>query len=62
VIPYTEKQSPNSKFVNSKVAKKVGLKTRASTNGRIKTASPAKISKRIKLYFENLFCLMYYLF
>jgi len=57
-MPYTEKQSPNSKFVSSKVAKKVGLKTRASTNGSMKTASPAKMSRKIKLYFDIICCLI----
>jgi len=40
------------------VAKKVGLKIRAKTNGSMKTASPAKISRRIKLYFDIVFCLI----
>ncbi len=40
------------------MAKKVGLKIRANTNGSIKTASPAKISRKIKLNFDIVFCLI----
>jgi hypothetical protein len=40
------------------VTKKVGLKIRAKTNGSIKTASPAKISRKIKLYFDIACCLI----
>jgi len=49
---------PSSKFVRLKVVKKVGLKIRAKTKGRMKTASPAKISRKIKLYFDITRCLI----
>ena len=49
---------PFSKLVRSKVSRNVGKKIRAKTKGKIKTASPAKISSRIKVYREKVCCLI----
>ncbi len=42
-VPYVEKSVPSSRFVRSKTSRNVGLKTLASTYGRIYIDSAAKI-------------------